>query len=72
MKLFDLNGGNEIGEVTSGCLSPSLKQNIAMGYLKTSHAAPGTILNIEIRKNMHQAEVFKLPFVPTNYFNIKN
>ena len=69
MKIFDES--NEIGEVTSGCLSPLLKQNIMMGYVQSKFTAPGTKLNIEIRNKMHQAEVVKLPFVPTKYFNIK-
>jgi len=68
MKIFDLNGSNEIGEVTSGCLSPSLKQIIAMGYVNTASSPNGTKIQIEIRKKLHAAEIVKLPFVPTRYY----
>ena len=69
MKIFDQQGSKEVGEITSGCLSPSLKQNIAMGYIQTGLAAPETKVKIEIRNKKHDALVVKLPFVPTRYFN---
>lgn len=70
MKIFDSKGNKEIGEVTSGCLSPSLKKLIAMGYVETGLSKVGTKVLIEIRKKMHEAEVVKLPFVPTRYYQI--
>ncbi|CAF0708932.1 unnamed protein product [Brachionus calyciflorus] len=70
MKIFDLNGESEIGEITSGCQSPLLKQNISMGYVSTNLAQPGTRVLVDIRKKKYEAEVVKLPFVPTNYYQI--
>ncbi len=35
--LFD-KGGENVGEVTSGTMSPVLKKGIGMGYVKTAHA----------------------------------
>jgi aminomethyltransferase len=69
MKILD-NQGDCIGEVTSGCPSPSLKQNIAMGYVNTKFSQPDTKILIEIRNKKHEAEVVKLPFVPTRYFHL--
>jgi len=51
-----------IGEVTSGTMSPSLKEPIGMGYVKTEFSKPGSTIFIEIRGKMIKAEVFKLPF----------
>ncbi len=60
--------GSRVGEVTSGCLSPSLGEQIAMGYVDTAYAKVGTRLQVEIRNKKYEAEVVRLPFVPTNYF----
>jgi aminomethyltransferase len=68
MKIFDEK--SEIGEVTSGCLSPLLKKNISMGYVKIKAAKPGTKVLVEIRNKKHEAEIVKLPFVPTKYFQV--
>ena len=69
MKIFDEK--NEIGEVTSGCLSPSIKQNISMGYVTNKASKIGTKILVEIRNKKHDAEIVKLPFVPTRYFQMK-
>uniref|UniRef100_A0A8B9KR66 Aminomethyltransferase, mitochondrial n=1 Tax=Astyanax mexicanus TaxID=7994 RepID=A0A8B9KR66_ASTMX len=60
--------GRVIGEVTSGCPSPCLKQNVAMGYVETSFSKAGTPVQVEVRKKMVPAVVSKMPFVPTNYY----
>lgn len=62
---------NLIGEITSGCPSPSLKQNIAMAYVKPQYVKPGTQLTVQIRKKKYPAEVVKLPFAPTHYHQVK-
>ncbi|XP_028824334.1 aminomethyltransferase, mitochondrial-like isoform X2 [Denticeps clupeoides] len=61
-------GGQIIGEVTSGCPSPCLKQNIAMGYVETAFSKVGTALQVEVRKKAVPALVSKMPFVPTKYY----
>src|SRR5690554_2859362 len=53
---------NSIGEVTSGTMSPSLGKGIGLGYVLTAHAAVGTTIYIQIRKNILPASVVKLPF----------
>lgn len=72
MKIFDENGDKELGEITSGGLSPSLKELIAMGYVKNEASKLGTKLKIEIRNKKHDAVICKMPFVKTNYYTVKN
>jgi aminomethyltransferase len=54
--------GNEIGIVTSGTMSPSMKKGIGLGYVSTSEASLGTEIYIEIREKGVKAQVVKLPF----------
>ncbi|NXF87849.1 GCST protein, partial [Eubucco bourcierii] len=63
--------GTPVGTVTSGCPSPSLGKNIAMGYVETAHSRAGTTLTVEVRKKQHPAFVTKMPFVPTQYYMAK-
>lgn len=57
-----------IGKVTSGCPSPTLGSNIAMAYVNRQFSKTGTKVNIEVRKKIYDAEITRIPFVPTNYF----
>lgn len=54
--------GEEIGEVTSGTMSPSLKKGIGMGYVKTQYSATGNDILIGIRDKKIAARVVKMPF----------
>uniref|UniRef100_A0A8C4XII0 Aminomethyltransferase n=1 Tax=Erpetoichthys calabaricus TaxID=27687 RepID=A0A8C4XII0_ERPCA len=63
--------GKVIGEVTSGCPSPCLKQNVAMGYVETEFSKVGTPVKVEVRKKVVDAVVSKMPFVPTRYYTGK-
>uniref|UniRef100_A0A2K5DCD7 Aminomethyltransferase, mitochondrial n=1 Tax=Aotus nancymaae TaxID=37293 RepID=A0A2K5DCD7_AOTNA len=63
--------GTMIGTVTSGCPSPSLKKNVAMGYVPCEYSRPGTKLMVEVRRKQQMAVVSKMPFVPTNYYTLK-
>ncbi|NXE55125.1 GCST protein, partial [Casuarius casuarius] len=60
-----------LGMVTSGCPSPSLRKNIAMGYVEAAYSRTGTALTVEVRKKHHPALVTKMPFVPTHYYMAK-
>jgi len=57
------HGGNPVGEVTSGNISPILNVGVGLGYVPTSLAEPGTIIQISARGKEFDAEVVKLPFV---------
>ncbi len=56
------NDGKVIGVVTSGTMSPSLEKGIGLGYVPTEYAAPGSKINIQVRKKALPATVVKLPF----------
>lgn len=51
-----------VGFVTSACVSPTLQRPIAMGYVDTAAAAPGTKLSIDANGRTIEATVCELPF----------
>jgi aminomethyltransferase len=55
-------GGEKIGEVTSGTLSPSLNEGIGMAYVAAAHAKTGSEFEIEIRERKLPAIIEKKPF----------
>lgn len=55
--------GREIGVVTSGTVSPSLNENIGVAYVAREFSEPGSLVNVEIRGRLVQAEVVPTPFV---------
>jgi aminomethyltransferase len=57
-----LAGARPTGIVTSGTHSPSLGEAIAMAYVATADADPGTMVDVEIRGQRVPAEVVALPF----------
>jgi aminomethyltransferase len=57
-----LKDGANVGQVTSGTLSPTLTAAIGMAYVATAHAEPGTRVEVDIRGTRVAAEVVKLPF----------
>lgn len=52
----------KVGFVTSGTMSPSLKEPIGIGYVPVSLAQEGTKFFIDIRGGQRQAIVVKTPF----------
>lgn len=60
--------GVAIGEVTSGCPSPTLSSKIAMAYVERKYCRSGNVLSVKIRNKQYPATVTKMPFVPANYF----
>jgi len=53
---------NEIGEVTSGTMAPSLNKAIGMGYVTTENAKVDSEIYIAIRNKNIKAKVVKMPF----------
>lgn len=60
--------GEKVGEITSGAFSPTLKKNVAMGYVKKGYRKAGTKVKVEVRGKQNDAEVTKMPFVPAKYY----
>jgi len=63
--------GEVVGVVTSGCPSPSLGGNVAMGYVEKNVAKVGTKLQLQVRNKKVETTVTKMPFVPANYYHLK-
>ncbi|WP_119389928.1 glycine cleavage system aminomethyltransferase GcvT [Taklimakanibacter lacteus] len=59
--------GRAIGLVTSGGFGPTVNGPVAMGYVETAYAAPGTKINLVVRDKPMPAQVVALPFTPHNY-----
>ncbi len=59
--------GESAGQVTSGTLSPTLEQPIAMGYVATALAAPGSEVFAQVRGKNLPMRVQALPFTPHRY-----
>ena len=55
--------GKEIGVVTSGTQSPSLKKAIGMGYVPKDIAKEGEEIFIQIRNKNIKANIVKIPFL---------
>ncbi len=66
VKLENLDG-QTIGEVTSGLLSPTLNQPIALAYVRPDYASAGTELFAMVRGKPVPMTVTATPFVPTRY-----
>jgi aminomethyltransferase len=56
-----------LGQVTSGGFGPTVNAPIAMGYIASAAAKPGTLLFADVRGKRIPVEVSELPFVEPNY-----
>lgn len=54
---------NNIGYVTSGTFSPSLKKPLGMAYVNAKFANVGEKIEILIRNNRFKAEIMVMPFI---------
>jgi aminomethyltransferase len=59
-----LHEGREVGSLTSGTFSPTLRQNIALGFVPAELSRAAQALQVELRGKQSPAEVVPLPFVP--------
>jgi aminomethyltransferase len=60
--------GRKVGVVTSGGFGPTLEAPVAMGYVETALAKPGTALSAIVRGKPVPVEVAGMPFVPQRYY----
>lgn len=58
-----LADGAQVGAVTSGTLSPSLRVGVALASVDPQHASVGAKLEVDIRDVPHPAQVVRLPFL---------
>lgn len=57
----------QIGKVTSGSFSPSLKANLGLALLEKEDAKVGSLIQIEVHQRKVAAEIVKLPFLSTHH-----
>ncbi|MCL4134725.1 UNVERIFIED_CONTAM: hypothetical protein GTU68_026989 [Idotea baltica] len=62
-----MQGGDQIGAITSGGFGPTVGGPVAMGYVPTELAAPDTTVYGELRGKRLPLKVTKLPFVAANF-----
>ena len=62
MTIFNLDG-MQIGEVTSGTLSPITKKAIGLAYVDIAYASEGIEILLGIRNRLKSAKISKLPFI---------
>ena len=62
------NAGQPVGEVSSGLLGPTINTPVAMAYVRSEFAVPGTRLDAMVRGKSVPMEVVTLPFVPNRYY----
>ncbi|RLM57110.1 glycine cleavage system aminomethyltransferase GcvT [Halobellus sp. Atlit-31R] len=55
--------GEVVGHVTSGTMSPTLGEAIALGYVPVEHADPGTDVDVVVRGQEKRAEIVATPFI---------
>lgn len=60
--------GEEIGTVTSGGFGPSVEKPVAMAYVQSSYAQPGSEVSAIVRDKPRPAKVCRLPFIKPGYF----
>ncbi|KAM0791870.1 hypothetical protein ACM66B_004126 [Microbotryomycetes sp. NB124-2] len=70
-KIFDPATQTQVGVVTSGLPSPTLSQNISMGYIYTAEPGlnkKGSQVLVEVRGKMRKAQVVGMPWIKPGYF----
>ncbi len=60
--------GRVVGQVTSGGFGPTVGAPVAMGYVETALAEPGTELTARVRGKSVAVSVAQLPFVEQRYY----
>jgi len=66
-----LTNGEKIGQLTSGTFSPLLKSGVGMGYVQTSQALEGALVNVNIRSKMSKAKIAAFPLYDPEKYGYK-
>lgn len=59
--------GEIVGVVTSGGFGPTVGAPVAMGYVRSDLAKPGTALDLMVRGKARPAEITSMPFAPHRF-----
>jgi aminomethyltransferase len=62
------DAGVTIGRGTSGTIGPTVGKPVALAYVPTPLASPGTRLDADVRGKRQPMQVAALPFTPHRYF----
>lgn len=62
--------GARAGRITSGGFGTTVNGPIAMAYVKSEYAVPGTLMHVNIRGRSHAVYTAALPFVTHRYHKI--
>ncbi len=65
------DGSRVIGEITTGTQSPTLKKNVGMAIIEADYAGIGSVIEVDIRGKILQAEICPLPFYKRKKGNSK-
>ena len=63
--------GESVGSITSGTFSPLLNFGIGMGYVKTSSAQEGSIVDVMIRDRVAKGKITGFPFYDPDKYGFK-
>ena len=66
-----MKDGAAVGYVSSGGYAHHVGKSMAMGYVSSEHATPGTMLQVEILGEMYDAEVQGAPLYDANGANMR-
>ncbi|KAH8150947.1 uncharacterized protein LAJ45_05130 [Morchella importuna] len=67
-EILEKGSDTVIGKVTSGCPSPTLGLNIAMGYVQSGFHKSGTEVGVKVRGKVRVGRVARMPFVGVGYY----
>ncbi len=67
----ELKDGDCVGYVTSGGYAHHVQKSVAMGYVSTENAVPGTQLQVEILGQTYDAMVQGAPLYDANGANMR-
>jgi aminomethyltransferase len=59
-----IKDGRPVGVVTSGSYAPSVDRAVALAYVESALAAPGTDVGVDVRGRVRPARVARIPFHP--------
>ena len=58
------SGGEEIGRITSACISPVLDKGIALGYVKKGYFEKSATVTLKTKQGPLESTTTTLPFIP--------